>query len=323
MTRIGPLTPQHALQRSAWPARLVVKLVFAGAAAAALVLLVWPLLRGDRHLVSLLREAALPAGLLVLVLLVALRHERRWAASVRAMSRLLEEIRAGEAASEDLASLGEGAGHLSELAERISTLCRDLRAREQAVRELEAEIQRRVATRTDTLQRKLGAMREQASSDALTGLGNRRAFDEILPVALERARIEGADLCVVMIDVDYFKQLNDRFGHAAGDDYLRQLGRLLRGALRERDGAFRYGGDEFVLLLWNTGAAAGRATARRVERLADDLASHYLLPTRPRLSCGIATLHQAPGAGVDDLLRRADEELYRLKHARKSQRLAA
>ncbi len=317
-----PVSPQHALQR--WPrtSRWVVKGIFGGVILAGLGLLVWPVVQGDMKLLEVIREAALPGFMLALVLLVAVRHERRWTQSVTTMSRLLWEIRHGEAASEDLATLGNGAAEMSELAERVSTLCRDLNAQRQAVRELELEIQRRVATRTDSLEKKLGDLREKANRDALTTLGNRGAFDSVFPAMVERARREEADLCVVMIDVDNFKLLNDTLGHAVGDDYLRKVGQLIRGAVREQDEAFRYGGDEFVLVLWNTNEESGRKTANRLCGIADDLARTHDVEHPPRLSCGIATLGTVHIHAADDLLRQADADLYRLKNARKGLRAA-
>jgi diguanylate cyclase (GGDEF)-like protein len=317
------LTPQNALLRSPRISRMVVKLVFAGVIMASLALLCWPVIRGDRGLFEVLRDAALPGFMLALVLLVAVRHERRWAQSVSSMSRLLSEIRHGETPTNELAALGGGAAEMAELAERVSMLCRDLKAQRQAVRELEVEIQRRVATRTDSLERTLGDLRVKATQDALTGLGNRGAFDASFPAMLERARSERADLCVIMIDVDNFKDLNDTLGHAVGDDYLRRVGQLLRGAVREEDQAFRYGGDEFVITLWSTSEISGRATANRIGRVVDDLARTYDVPNPPRLSCGMATLGRSGRAGTPgDLLRRADEDLYRLKHARKARQAA-
>lgn len=324
--RMTSLTPQYALQQTSWPARVILKLLVVIAVATIVGLLAWPAIRGDQKLIDVLGQAALPGFLLALVLLVAVRHERRWAQSVTAMSRLLTEIRRGEAADEaacdELLAAGGGAAEMAELAERISTLCRDLKAQQQAVRELEAEIQRRVATRTDTLERKMGVLRERASRDALTGLGNRGSFDAVFPAMVERARRETAELCVVMIDVDDFKPLNDTCGHTVGDEHLRKLGQLIRGAVREHDEAFRYGGDEFVLVLWNTPARAGRRTAERIGSLADGLADEYDVPNPPRLCCGVANLGEDPQVDAAELLRRADEDLYRLKHARKARRSA-
>ena len=318
------LSPQNALQRSPRLSRLAARALFGGVILVGLALLAWPAIRGDRDLVEVLRDAALPGFMLALVLLVAVRHERRWAQSVSSMSRLLAEIRHSETATEELAAIGGGAAEMAELAERVSMLCRDLKAQRQAVRELESEIQRRVATRTDTLERTLGDLRVQATRDSLTGLGNRGAFDAAFPDMIERARAEHADLCLLMIDVDHFKELNDSLGHDVGDDYLRRLGQLIRGAIREEDEAFRYGGDEMVLVLRGTGEISGRATANRISRVADDLARTYHVPNPPRISCGMATLGRCPSRGdaAKDLLRRADQDLYSLKHARKARRAA-
>lgn len=314
---------QFPLERSRLVSHRIIQLLFAGVSLTIVAMTLLPIARGDRAVLEVLLEAAMPAFLLVLVLLIALRHERRWTASVKAMSHLLSEIREGEARSEDLKLLGEQSHELAQLAERIATLCRDLKSHKQAVAALEAEIQKRVATRTDSLERKLGALREKVHRDALTGLSNRGAFDSVFPAMFEEARKEQADLCVIMIDVDNFKDLNDTLGHWAGDDYLRKVGQLIRAAVRERDQAFRYGGDEFVLVLWNTSAAAGKATAKRLCRLSEELSRNYAMLARPRLSCGVASMHETRAVSQEELLRLADEGLYRLKNARKAEKAAA
>lgn len=314
--------PQQSLEQSPLARNWVAKLLFAGSTLAVVTLVIWPVVKGDRDLLQVLSNAALPGFLLVLVMLVASRHEKRWSAAVGAMNNLISELRTGESATEDLAALGEQSQELAELAERISILCRDLKDHKHAVAALETAIQRRVATRTGRLERKLGKLRARANRDALTGIGNRGAFDAAFPIMVERAKRAEADLCVIMIDVDHFKHLNDSMGHSAGDEYLRKVGQLIRAAVRERDQAFRYGGDEFVLVLWNTSAPAGRATAKRLGDLSEELAQQYELAEPPRLSCGIASLGETLGATPEELLRVADESLYRHKNSRKNRSAA-
>jgi diguanylate cyclase (GGDEF)-like protein len=107
-------------------------------------------------------------------------------------------------------------------------------------------------------------LEQEALTDALTGLGNRRALDRELAAAVARAARHGERFCVVMLDVDDLKRVNDVFGHAAGDDLLRHLARRLLTSLRTEDRAFRVGGDEFVVLLPHTGPAEVRALVSRV-----------------------------------------------------------
>jgi diguanylate cyclase (GGDEF)-like protein len=108
------------------------------------------------------------------------------------------------------------------------------------------------------------ALREQATQDALTGLFNRRHLNDTLPALLAMALREHQPLSVVVIDLDHFKAVNDTHGHPAGDLLLTAFGRLLRDQLRGSDQAFRYGGEEFCLLLPNTPAAAA---AGKVQQL--------------------------------------------------------
>ena len=306
--------------------RLAAGVAFACFALVATAVVVWPIalaavnLDGGGH--AVLRQSILPAALLILVLLVAARHARRWAKPVRAMTRTLAEVRAGDFPLKEMAAGDDASPEWAALVKQIERICRDLKSQQQLVRRLESEVNRRVVARTDLLERQLGSLRHKANRDALTGLSNRGAFDRMFPSLIEKARRGGSDLCVVMIDVDYFKALNDTLGHAAGDDLLRKIGQLVRGAVREADGAFRYGGDEFVLLLWDTPAASGRATADRLSRLVEDLCKPFNLANAPRLTCGVCTLNDRPNASAGDLLKRADDDLYRLKKARKSARAA-
>ena len=300
--------------------------VFGVLIAAAAASLMWPILLAvaydDRGAAAVLRQSALPAALLVLVLLVAARHARRWGRPVAGLTRALADVRKGAAPLEDVSLPVDASPEYRELVRQIRLLCRDLKTQQALVRQLEGEISNRVATRTDSLERQLGALRHRANRDALTGLSNRGAFDQVFPNLVEEARAGGSDLCVVMIDVDYFKALNDTLGHAAGDDLLRKIGQLIRGAVRERDEAFRYGGDEFVLLLWHTTAASGRATGDRLSKLVEDVCCPYGLPNPPRLTCGVCNLSDRPDDSPGALLKRADDDLYRLKKSRKAARAA-
>src|SRR5690606_14641280 len=128
----------------------------------------------------------------------------------------------------------------------LAEILHDLRQQKTAVAELHAETRQRVAQRTDALERQLGSLRQQASRDKLTGLYNRRMLDQCLNQLVDECRAGRRALCLLMMDADYFKQLNDTLGHAAGDDLLRSIGQIIRSALREQDLAFRYGGDEFI-----------------------------------------------------------------------------
>lgn len=153
-------------------------------------------------------------------------------------------------------------------------------------------------------------LREQALRDVLTGLPNRRLFDETLPRELARCLRSGQPLTVAVIDVDHFKHFNDSYGHDAGDQVLRAVAQVLGRAIRASDMACRYGGDEFMCLL--PGMTAPDAAARferALRQLADDGGDAPLPGETVTFTVGLAT---APGCGTDAaaLTRAADAALY-------------
>jgi diguanylate cyclase (GGDEF)-like protein len=165
------------------------------------------------------------------------------------------------------------------------------------------------------LKRRLDAvvdeLRRTAASDPLTGLLNRRGFDVVFQRDLDRARRTGAPLSLVILDLDHFKAVNDRFGHAAGDDVLRRVGEALRSERRAGDALARIGGEEFAVVLYDADADGA---LRFVERVAGSpLMSGG--PAGPMsLSAGIAAAEE--GADTPEgLMLAADRALYRAKAA--------
>jgi two-component system cell cycle response regulator len=157
------------------------------------------------------------------------------------------------------------------------------------------------------------ALRTEATRDHLTGLWNRRMVSEQLARELNRARHERRPLCVAMIDLDGFKQINDRFGHGAGDAVLRESAAALRSQLREYDFIGRYGGDEFVCVLPGCDAPAGRAIAERLRAIVAAEPFKWGEHSAPiTLSIGLASTGSA-GLDAAALVHAADEALYRAK----------
>ena len=152
-----------------------------------------------------------------------------------------------------------------------------------------------------------------ALTDPLTGLNNRRAFERDAARAAGRAAQLSMPLTLVMLDAQGFKHVNDRYGHAAGDDVLRVLGRLLHTHMRAGDAAFRLGGDEFAALLWCDEAEA-RDAASRLSAL---LAAHAWTAQVPeiRVNAGVAALRERDD--LDTWQRRADARMYAAKAARR------
>jgi diguanylate cyclase (GGDEF)-like protein len=154
------------------------------------------------------------------------------------------------------------------------------------------------------------AVRELTLTDELTGLHNRRHFDVELRREAERARRFGRRLALALVDVDRFMRYNDRFGHPAGDEALRRVGRCLASALPRRlDALARYGGEEFAVLLAETDASGAMRVAERLRRAVEEAAVFR----RPlTISVGVAALEGA-AVDADGLVTAADEALYRAK----------
>ena len=195
----------------------------------------------------------------------------------------------------------------------------DIEFAEVAIRASVAAIRRAQAletTRADN--RRLEAL---ATTDPLTRVLNRRALLDRLNVEVDRARRYDSGLTMLLLDVDYFKQINDTAGHLAGDSVLRQLGALLEDAMRKVDVVARYGGEEFVAILPETSAEGGVAFAERLrERIeAQEFTVNHERTVHLTVSIGIATFPSVRVESTEDLFARADEALYRAKSAGRNQ----
>lgn len=154
-----------------------------------------------------------------------------------------------------------------------------------------------------------------ANHDPLTGLVNRRRFEEELGARLAESNRYGTTGALLALDLDEFKPINDSYGHAAGDVVLRKVGEVLRSMTRASDVTARIGGDEFVILLSHTVAAGAEACARKlVEHIADAVSDYEGVPLRVTASVGVAVF---PGDGTtpEALLAAADRALYVAKQA--------
>ncbi|MFO7585485.1 MAG: sensor domain-containing diguanylate cyclase [Anaerolineales bacterium] len=167
-------------------------------------------------------------------------------------------------------------------------------------------------------------LRELSVRDYLTGLFNRRYLEETLERELLRALRQQSSLGVIMLDVDDFKQINDTYGHVAGDTVLRKLGKLLREHIRGEDIASRYGGDEFLLVLPGASPEVTRERARVICEATKE--SHIQIDGKNldsvAFSLGIAAFPQ-DGSTVAAILKAADFALYLAKHAGKGRVAAA
>ena len=154
---------------------------------------------------------------------------------------------------------------------------------------------------------------EAAHTDGLTGLCNRRAFEETLAEEVAKSLEEGRPLSLVMIDVDEFKAFNDQFGHLAGDEALRRVGRILAAVCRPEDQPARYGGEEFALLLADADADRATALAERIRGAVEAAPWEHRAIT---VSLGVAILREGDGRA---LVAEADAALYAAKGGGRNQ----
>jgi diguanylate cyclase (GGDEF)-like protein len=196
-------------------------------------------------------------------------------------------------------------------------LVSDLSAKNQALLEMNRELEAKISERTAELGEANTRLGQLAVTDGLTGLYNHRHFHERLALEVERSFRNGLPLSLLMIDVDHFKNYNDRHGHPAGDELLRRLARLMGDGRRANDFVARYGGEEFAIVLVDT----PKLTAAQVaERLRERVAGHPFpsVSSQPggslSISIGVACF---PDDATDSeaLVRAADAALYGAKHA--------
>ena len=178
------------------------------------------------------------------------------------------------------------------------------------------ELHRRLAFQNGELEKLNRMLFEQSRQDPLTSLGNRLRLREDLQVLQSRTERYGHSYAVALCDVDFFKAYNDRYGHLAGDDVLRRVAAAISSGLRGGDAAYRYGGEEFLIVLPEQDAEDADATTDRLRRAVEDLGIPHADGT-PRgvvtISAGVAMSPEAEDA--DALLKAADTALYAAKEA--------
>ncbi len=265
------------------------------------------------NLLGLFWQAALMVLIVVggATLIVASRLERLVLRPVRRLAGATRSFAAGDMGAravidgdDELANLGATFNHMAgQIALHTHRLEEEIRAR---TRDLEEA------------NRRLEAL---AVTDGLTGLFNRRRFEEVLDLEVRRAQRMGTPLCLLMMDVDHFKVYNDTHGHPAGDEVLRTLARLLRERVRATDIACRYGGEEFAVILPGTSRSDGLTLANELRLIVETHPfEHEEMQPGGRLtiSIGVAVYPEDASDEVA-LLRAADQALYRAKQNGRNQ----
>ncbi len=198
----------------------------------------------------------------------------------------------------------------------IDTVASATRLMNENTKDLEAQVEASTKE-VEALRFKMESVRKEGLTDALTGLSNRRSFDEAFAAAVADAQAVGAPLCVLMCDIDHFKKFNDTWGHATGDQVLRLTAQCVSSNVKGRDTAARYGGEEIVVILPKTGLADAMVVAEQIRRT---VASRKFVKKSTGESYGSITVSIGgsefkPGESAADFLARADVCLYAAKHA--------
>jgi two-component system cell cycle response regulator len=175
---------------------------------------------------------------------------------------------------------------------------------------------------TRPLARMVGDLSERAERDELTGLANRRALDDRLREEIDRARRYGTHLTLVLIDLDDFKHVNDRYGHQCGDDVLRVAGALLSRSVRELDLAARYGGEEFALVLPGTVADGARRVAEKIRTTVAAVEIPAPSAERIRVTASFGMAEFPAWSTLEELIAEADRCLYEAKRHGKNRVMA-
>jgi diguanylate cyclase len=177
----------------------------------------------------------------------------------------------------------------------------------------------------EELQRDLENVRKEALTDGLTGLSNRKAFDQELRRVAEESKAEELTFALLMLDIDHFKSFNDNFGHQIGDQVLRLVARTLTDGVKGRDIAARYGGEEFAIILpdtpLNAGVTVGNALRKAVET--KDVVNRNTGEKLGRITMSVGVAEYLSGEDLTELIERADAALYTAKHNGRNQVAAA
>ena len=226
----------------------------------------------------------------------------------------------GRSSADYSAQLVDASGELlqCQTQDDLRTLIKNVMAHTQVIVQKNQNMANQLEKSSDeisALRQDLERVEVEANTDALTGLANRKHFDQRLALDAATATEEDLPLCLLLTDIDHFKKFNDTYGHRVGDEVLKLVGRCLKDNLKGKDLPARYGGEEFCVLLPTT-------TMTDAEKLAENiraaLASREIKNKKTGESFGKVTLSIGvaqfrPGETLDDFVRRADQALYKAK----------
>ncbi len=249
-------------------------------------------------------------------------------ATLEDVSSLMKNVK--QATGEYTETLGDATQRIAkvktpqEMAAVVKAVMADTAKLMEQNKKLEAQLDLSANAMTE-LKRDMERVRQEAMTDGLTGLANRKAFDEQIKRLIEDGNATGRGFTLLMLDIDHFKSFNDNFGHQVGDQVLRLVARTLTDGIKGKDMATRYGGEEFTILLPDTNLDAGIAVADSLRKALANKEivnrSNGELLGRITMSVGVAQYYQKEA--IEELIERADAALYTAKHNGRNQVAAA
>jgi len=275
------------------------------------------------HLIILL-----VALLIIVVCACSIYIHYRYALPLRRLLKDIQAVRHSEILAPLPAQRGDEIGRVAQEFNRLFCAWKYIRY---SLEQAQGHWEKKVSDRTAKLRTALHRLEKAAHTDQLTGLANRKYFLDYLHFLFQHCCKNHTDLACLMIDLDNFKALNDRFGHSIGDEVIAFMGEILRASIRQGDLAGRYGGDEFVLILPDTSAKQAFIIAERIRLTFAREAARFVpevhqsefrdlyslqepsVALTMHLSIGIATLKKNNPSHPEHLLQLSDQALYRAK----------
>jgi len=214
----------------------------------------------------------------------------------------------------DVAAKIKSATTLEDLGNVVSVIVEDTKAMVQKNQSLEFQLTTS-STQVAELKKNLDNVKKEALTDGLTGLSNRKAFDKQIRDWVEDAGVAGSDLCLLMLDIDHFKQFNDAYGHQTGDQVLRLVARTLTDGIKGRDFAARFGGEEFALLFPDTPLSAAVRVADSLRHAVEgkEVVNRNSNKSLGRITLSGGVAHYTKGESITAFIERADTALYEAK----------
>jgi len=192
----------------------------------------------------------------------------------------------------------------------------ELKTARSELQELNNLLDTRVQERTRALEEANRLLESLSTTDALTGINNRRNFDQELSREIKRCLRYDSPLSLIMLDIDLFKAVNDTYGHLFGDEVLKTIGQILKTSLRSHDICARYGGEEFVILLPETTAQEAFVAAEKIrQKIAQTTVTFEQTASRVTISSGIAQFSNTTMPEDKKLVEAADKALYEAKRS--------